>query len=259
MKKVLCLWICLILMAITHISYAENTIVTYEQIVNGECNGQTIEIEAIPLVIDYYNLRYVWAVKTADGDYEQVSETESRWCVSEDEYNKASSAEKDAFDNQDAFILTVSLREDGRPFVEEFRLPGTMSEDESMSLFFLVMVVLLVLCFVVLIVLGNKKQNDGAPIRRKLPEVVKTKFIDSSHTATSHAKTSSAVGRAAVGGMIAGPFGAIVGASTAKHKTTEHHTTTFMVYYDDGTRKVETVSNGSYQYDKYMRLLDMGD
>ena len=91
--------------------------------------------------------------------------------------------------------------------------------------------------------------------------IVKTKFIDSSHTATSTSRTStsSAIGRAAVGSMIAGPVGAVVGASTAKqrHTVNEHHTTTFMVYYSDGTHRHETVENNSSKYNLYMSKLEL--
>lgn len=241
------------------ICFGEESVITYEQLVSGDFNGETVEVRAKAIPMNqYYNLIYMWSVEKEDGTFEFVDMSQTRWCVSEEDYDKASSSEKEAFHNEDVFILTVWLRNDGQPSVREFRLPGAMSEDESMALFLMIFGGAFVLCIIVLIFIGNRKRDETIPVRRQ-PQAIKTKFIDSSHTATSRAKTGSAVGRAAVGGMIAGPIGAIVGASTAKHKTTEHHTTTFMVYYDDGTRKVETVSNGSYQYDKYMKLLDMGD
>ena len=239
------------------ICFGEESIITYEQLVSGDFNGETVEIRAKAVPINqHYNLIYMWSVEKEDGSFAFVDMSQTRWCVSEEDYDNASSSEKEAFNNKDVFILTVWLRNDGQPSVREFRIPGAMSEAESMELFIAVSAGMIVLCIFILI--GNRKRDETIPVRRQ-PQVTKTKFIDSAHTATSRVKTGSAVGRAAVGGMIAGPIGAMVGASTAKHKTTEHHTTTFMVYYDDGTRKVETVSNGSHQYDKYMKLLDMGD
>ena len=91
--------------------------------------------------------------------------------------------------------------------------------------------------------------------------VVKTKFIDSSHTATSSSRTKagSALARGAVGGALLGPVGMVAGAASAKKKTVvkESHTTTFMVYYEDGTHKAETVSNSSALYEIYMSKLEM--
>jgi len=108
----------------------------------------------------------------------------------------------------------------------------------------------------VIVAISTSRENK---IKRET--VIKTKFIDSSHTATSSSRTKvgSAAGRAIVGGMIAGPVGAIIGGGTGKKKTTitEHHTTTFMVYYKDGTHKAETVENNTTRYQIYMDRLEM--
>lgn len=105
----------------------------------------------------------------------------------------------------------------------------------------------------------NKMEKEKNAYAKQ--SVMKTKIIDTSHTATSTAKvnTSSAIGRGVVGGMLAGPAGAIIGASTAKQdtKVKEHHSTTFMVYYSNGTRKHETVENGTELYNIYMSKLDV--
>ena len=91
--------------------------------------------------------------------------------------------------------------------------------------------------------------------------IVKTKFIDSSHIVTqqSRVSTSSALGRAIIGDFVAGSIGAIVGSAAAKETVTtnEQHTTTFMVYYKDGTRQYQTVDNGTALYDLYMGKLDL--
>lgn len=105
----------------------------------------------------------------------------------------------------------------------------------------------------------NKKEKERKEHATRT--VMRTRIIDSSHTATAISKvnTGSAVSRGVVGGMIAGPVGAIVGASTAKQDTEveEHHTTTFMVYYSNGTRRADTVENGTELYNIYMNKLDM--
>lgn len=108
-----------------------------------------------------------------------------------------------------------------------------------------------------------KKKNAAREekMKRLAASIAKTKIIDTSHTATatSKAKTGSSVGRAVIGGAIAGPAGAMIGAGTAKRKVTvdEHHTTTFMVFYQDGTRNHDTVENGTELYHIYMEKLDI--
>ena len=108
---------------------------------------------------------------------------------------------------------------------------------------------------------GSDKQKEQEKLEKEKQTVLKTKFIDSSHTATQTAtpKVGSAIGRAVVGDWVAGPAGAIVGSATAKQKVTvnEKHTTTFMVYYKDGQRQHKTVDNGTELYDLYMEKLDL--
>ena len=64
-------------------------------------------------------------------------------------------------------------------------------------------------------------------------------------------KTGSAVGRAVVGDFVAGPVGAIVGASTSKKKTT----TRFLLIYADNFRQTVDVADGSWEYKEYMYYL----
>lgn len=257
MKKFLIVFLCLFL----PVSALADKLprITYEQVVSGEYYGQEVEINAIAVpMASYYNLTHFWSVEKEDGTFEIVDKSETRWCLSEEDYKKASNDEKKAIDEQDVLTLTVYFKNNGTPHIREFRLPGAMTSEQELECFIYAAFGVLALLIVLLIIMGKRKQNEYIPSVRK-PQVIKTKFVDSSHTATSKTKTGSAVGRAAIGGLVAGPVGALVGAGTAKQKTVERHTTTFMVYYDDGSRKVETVSNGSYQYDRYMELLDMGD
>ncbi|WP_459129200.1 hypothetical protein [Guggenheimella bovis] len=112
----------------------------------------------------------------------------------------------------------------------------------------------------------QRRKKYGKPITveqyRKMMEtdpyeIVKTKIIDTSHTSSDQVSTGSAVGRAVIGGALFGDIGAIVGASTAKRKVKEHHTTTFMVYYDNGMTQHKTVENGSKLYEKFMAKLEV--
>lgn len=102
-----------------------------------------------------------------------------------------------------------------------------------------------------------KSEEKQARIDREyMDSIVKTVIVDSSHIVVNDGrKTGSAIGRAVVGGAIFGDVGAVVGASTAKNKVTEKHSTTFLVYFTDGTQKAITVDNGSKQYNMYISKL----
>lgn len=79
--------------------------------------------------------------------------------------------------------------------------------------------------------------------------IVKTKIID------TYGKTStvSAAARGTVGGIVAGPVGSIVGASTAKNK----RSTTFLILYKSGKKITRAVPNNSLEYQKYVKYLDV--
>lgn len=94
--------------------------------------------------------------------------------------------------------------------------------------------------------------------RRQLDEkILKTRYMSGDTVVTSKLSTSSAVGRAVVGNAIAGDVGAIVGASTAKQKTKEKHTTTFLVFYKDGHKNLETVEDGTLRFEVYVDKLEI--
>lgn len=111
------------------------------------------------------------------------------------------------------------------------------------------------------VVLWIELIQENRILKKETQTVVKTIFIDSSHTATvtQSPRTGSAIGRAVIGGAVAGPVGAFIGAGTAKQKGTvdESHQTTFMVWYIDGHREHKTVSNGTKLYNLYMSRLDL--
>lgn len=88
----------------------------------------------------------------------------------------------------------------------------------------------------------DKGKETGSSI------IVKTKIID----AYGKTSTASAAARGTVGGIVAGPVGSIVGASTAKSK----RSTTFLVIYKNGRKVTRTVPNNSLEYQKYIKYLD---
>ena len=124
-------------------------------------------------------------------------------------------------------------------------------------------VIAIVALFVIAVsvVLWVELIQESRTLKKETQTVVKTIFIDSSHTATvtQNPRTGSAIGRAFVGGAIAGPAGAVIGAGTAKQKgnVNETHKTTFIVWYIDGHWEHKTVDNNSKLYNLYMSRLDL--
>ena len=86
-------------------------------------------------------------------------------------------------------------------------------------------------------------------------EIRYAEIIDSSHIATSRTAGMSAFGRGLVGGAILGPLGMAAGVASASKKTSTEDKTTFLIIYNDGTQKVETVSNTSYKYKIYINKI----
>lgn len=89
----------------------------------------------------------------------------------------------------------------------------------------------------------DKSKETGSSV------IVKTKIID----ASGKTSTASAAMRGTVGNVVAGPVGAIVGASTAKSK----RSTTFLIVYKNGKKVTRTVPNNSLEYQKYVKYLDV--
>ena len=122
------------------------------------------------------------------------------------------------------------------------------------------MVAFVIIMPIVFICISHDEKRHAEEMRE---EIRKTKLIHvSSGNTTSRTSTHGAVGGAVVGWAIAGPIGGIIGASSAKQRTytssgpAEYQ---FMVYYYDGTRKVDTVKQGKPLYDVYMEKLELDD
>lgn len=201
---------------------AEREMVTYEDVISGKCNGLTVTMlaRAVP-ISPYRNLRYLWAVEKKDGTFEIVDNSESRWAITEEKYERASEMIQDAIDDKDTLVLEVSFSNIGTPKVLSFTLPGERTYSEEQRLWFGVMWGVLIGAVVLLIVVFRCTRN----MPYKPPaKPIRTKFIDGSHIV-------------------------IKGQSV--------HDTTFMVYYDDGSQRAETVRNHTGLYDKYMKMLDI--
>lgn len=242
----------------------EPPIITFEQVKSGEYYGETVRMNAIAIEITpYYNLRYLWAIERSDGEFEIVDNSESRWSITEEEYEHASSKVKAAIDNQEPFLLTVNLSNKGLPLVQSYSLVNNevLFDFEEYVAPCLVGLCIISIMMIIAKIIDTSIQAKKHRLDDERERVIKTKFVDSSHTSTITSQTSlgSAIGRAVVGGMVAGTLGSVVGASTAKqrHTTHEKHSTTFMVYYKNGCNVVKTVDNSSAEYKLYMEKLEI--
>ncbi|MDI9506610.1 MAG: hypothetical protein GX246_10085 [Clostridiales bacterium] len=94
--------------------------------------------------------------------------------------------------------------------------------------------------------------------RKKLAQtVVKTRILDGySVTRGSGGGLLETAGRAMIGEWLGGPVGAIIGGATARRTYREYRYTTFKVWYGDGKTKIKTVSNGSYDWEKFIEKLE---
>jgi len=103
----------------------------------------------------------------------------------------------------------------------------------------------------------EERQANEEYKRELAAKIRKTQYMNANVSTTRKTSTSSAIGRAVVGGAIAGDVGAIVGASTAKQKVKNKHTTTFLVLYKDGHKSLETVADESLEYQVYVDKLEI--
>ena len=124
-----------------------------------------------------------------------------------------------------------------------------------------------ILIFVVAIVWGTIRKRNGKSDRltssvveeirnsKPLRTLVKAEILSTGNgRAVTRTSVGSALGRAAVGGMLAGSVGAVAGAATGKKTTRFRGETTFRLTYGDGHTEIETVSDGTPVWEKYMKL-----
>lgn len=129
------------------------------------------------------------------------------------------------------------------------------------QMLFLICGGVLLLAFIFWLFRKAKEHDDAVKYERE--NVIRTKFIEQNmnQTVVSSKTKGNSIGRAVVGGAVAGPVGAVIGAGTGKKKTTyrteEHPTTTFLIYYANGSQTIKTVSNHSDMYKFYLSKLDM--
>lgn len=131
---------------------------------------------------------------------------------------------------------------------------------ESLIVYFVFAICIL---FIVLLGYFGIKKDKAKTFERD--NVIKTRFLDQNVTSsvTSSKTRGDSIGRAIVGGVVAGPAGTIIGAGTGKKKTTyttaQHSSTTFLVYYKDGSQSIKTVDEGSDMYKLYLNKLSVDE
>lgn len=82
----------------------------------------------------------------------------------------------------------------------------------------------------------------------KLQNIKKTLVI----TSTAKKDKGNSVTRGIVGGLLFGPVGSVIGATTSRENTF----TTFLVIYNDDSRETVEVENGSERFQLYIKYLE---
>ena len=121
-----------------------------------------------------------------------------------------------------------------------------VTKQSPLNLLLCVIMGVLLLVVAYLLFKSAKKAEEKAQESGNV--IVKTKIVD----AYGKTSTASAATRGVVGNAVAGPVGAIVGATTAK----SNRSTTFVIFYKNGKKKTRTVPNNSFEYQKYIKYLE---
>ena len=147
-------------------------------------------------------------------------------------------------------------------------MPYTTSDDDFGTILFIAFIGFAALGFLLLWAeIQKKKQQEQ---QKQLQEyikslneiVVKTQFLERNILSSLRSSKTSgnSIGRSIIGGAVAGPVGAVIGSGTGKRTTTyetEHKAeTTFLVFFKDGTKEIDTVEDGSEMYKFYVSKIE---
>lgn len=245
MKRWLTSVLILIAVVLPQTCLAEISHITYEQFVSGDFYGQEVEMNAKVI----YHPYYIWAIEKEDGTFETVDETYNTWYLQEAVFDKAKDEEKEALKNGDVVILTVLTSDTGKVYSKNFRLQGTLSQDELLRRMVYGGIGIAVFLILFLIVLHEYHKKH--PLRKRhVP--VKTKIICTTHITRRRGTRLILHESTTIGGLRS-----VTGRAIPMDD--EFDTTTFMVYYSDGSKKKKTVINTCYDYKEYMSMLDLSD
>lgn len=201
------------------IALAEDNLVTFEQMESGEYEDTTVKVRA--KVYSYDGDEY-WAVQKSDGSYARLSPSYN-WRIDSFEYEALDKDARKAVDNAQPCILTVWLSSYDTVDIMAVQAENKLYFGSEGIMGIAIMIALFALFMGGLLIFAKSARGRRyTAIANATP--VKTKFIDSSHTMYK-----------------------------SKYPVDK---TTFMVYYDNGERRAETISNSSSTYRKYMDILD---
>lgn len=292
MKKITAMLILFVTTLFVCAASAEMQIVAYEKMHRYNYDEKEFRVIARAIEGELFGERaWTWYVKDKEGFFRSVDGGYG-WVIQEYEYEKLPEEQREAIESDKEFVLTINRLADNfyvksfEEYVRDVRSAGT--DDEAAMVVCCAFVGACAIALVALIYrsrLKKKSEIEYYGSEEKLREaereaeiikwekrelerqrlekartIVKTRIIDSygCTRTTGRTSTSSAIGRGVVGGMIAGPLGAVVGASTAKKKytTREYRTVVFKVWYADGHEETKNVAQGSADYKKYIEKIE---
>lgn len=278
MKRVACLFLLFLMFFTTALANTEELpIITYEKMQAGNYKGDEFRVIAKPVKGTLFGRPvWMWYVENREGNFQSVDGGYD-WIIDEREFEQLSEDHKLAVTEKKEFVLTVYTLGGGGFYVREFEIytPPVRNADVDDMSSMIGCIALFACCVIIFVVLYRqaKKKEESGEFERERAEyaeererrrlsrtIVKTKILDSYSNSTTSGRTSttSAIGRGIVGGMIAGPLGAAVGAGTAKrnYNTRETRTVIFKVWYADGHDEIKHVSQGTYDYNKFIEKLE---
>lgn len=234
--------------------------VYYDDLYSGEYFDEYVHVKAMRE--NWYT--GVWSIENEAGEY-VVAENSDEWSIRYAMLDDCDPELKKAYNEGSPIKLQIRIYADGDiRIMDLFEYDHTTFGEfaEAMPMILGVVAIgivgIIILCAVL---------NAGGPIKtykmepprqgRNERTIESVRIMDSSGPVYgSKTSTTSAVGRAIVGDMVAGPIGAIVGASTAKQTPQKFSdgTMTFRITWSDGSQTTETVSKNSAQY---RNLIDM--
>lgn len=217
-------------------------IITYEQYESGEFKEEEVLIEAVlqPKFAGHYRIEWDKHHPDYEVNDNKVS-SEAKKSLDVKRYGRQ------VYDITSEVLVTANIDKWNRLEVVDVRLVTQSSAaDLSRRMCYGMAVCLALLAIWLWIAVDDPKHTTRTPP----PKPIKTKLLG----ITGASQTTGGAGGAMVGAALGGVIGAGIGAA-ATSKTRNYNRATFEVLYDNGEKRIETVSEGMGNYDKYMRLL----
>lgn len=234
---------------------------TYEDIVFQRRVGQVILVEARGERIDRNRNEYRLKIRCEDGSYKCVNPSNDKWVITLRKYIYMSKDTRDALKYGKPLILTLEMRKGIQPnFLEISSRDAYQKQAASqryntidVNTVLLIISILalglgLLICFVYIYKAYRKKHPKPVP--------VSTRILNASRSFREYYSSMEVLGRMALGDMVAGDLGALAFAQTARPHRYEDVKVIFLVRYDNGKNKVETVDAYSDKCQRYLAILE---